>query len=128
LGLDPELTYGGRFVAVGGGIGLQGPFDSPTPEKIYSVNAVFTADAGWGVSFGATAVDSMYAGYSRAVELPSYVVARGAIFYEGDNFSLRLNANNLFNEKYYTPQFLFWDVFVSPSVGPTAELSLTYKW
>ena len=128
LGLDPALTYGGRFVAVGGLIGINGPFDAPIPEKLYTVNAVYTSDYGWGASIGATSVDSMYAGYSRSVTLPAYTVWRAAMFYEDSGFSIRLNANNIFDEKYYTPQFLFWDVFVSPSVGPTAELSLTYKW
>jgi iron complex outermembrane recepter protein len=41
---------------------------------------------------------------------------------------MRLNATNILDEKYYTPQFLFWDTFISPSVGPTAELSVAYKW
>ena len=128
LGLDPSLTYGGRFVGVGALMGINGPFESPIPETLYSLNGVYTSNMGWGVSLGATAVDSMYAGYSRAVTLPSYVVTRAAFFYENNDFSLRLNANNLFDEKYYTPQFLFWDVFVSPSIGPTAELTMTYKW
>ena len=55
-------------------------------------------------------------------------VTRAAAFYDMGAFSFRLNVNNLLDEKYYTPQFLFWDVFVSPSVGPTGELSMTYKW
>jgi iron complex outermembrane receptor protein len=70
----------------------------------------------------------MYAGYTQSVSLPSYVVTRAALFYETGNMDIRLNANNLFDEKYYTPQFLFWDVFVSPSIGPTAELTMTWKW
>jgi iron complex outermembrane receptor protein len=80
------------------------------------------------VSLGARVVDSMFAGYTESVRLPAYMVTRAALLCELGNFEVRLNANNLFNEKYYTPQFLFWDVFVSPSTGPTAELSLTYKW
>lgn len=128
LGLDPELTYGGRFVGVGSMIGFDGPLTVPSPEQVASINGVYTSKMGWGFSLGATYVDSMYAGYSQTITLPSYTVARGALFYEHGNFDVRLNANNLFDEKYYTPQFLFWDVFISPSIGPTAELSLTYKW
>jgi len=128
LGLDPALTYGGRFVAVGGGIGLDGPFEAPIPETLYSLNGVYTSPMGWGFSLGATAVDSMYAGYSRSVVLPSYIDTRAAIFFEYGNISARLNATNLFDEKYYTPQFLFWDVFVSPSIGPQANFSITYNW
>lgn len=36
--------------------------------------------------------------------------------------------NNVFDEKYYTPQFLFWDTFISPSQGTTADLTVTYKF
>ena len=70
----------------------------------------------------------MYTGYLQTVTLPSYTVARAAVFYESPRFSMRLNANNLFDEKYYAPQFLFWDTFVSPSVGRTAEMTFTYEW
>ncbi len=128
LGLDPASVYGGRFVAVGALIGINGPFESPIPESLYTLNGVYTSPAGWGFSLGATAVDSMYAGYTKSVVLPSYVDTRAAIFYETGNISARLNVTNLFDEKYYTPQFLFWDVFVSPSIGPRADFTLTYNW
>jgi len=39
-----------------------------------------------------------------------------------------INGNNLLNEKYYNPQFLFWDSFISPSVGRTVEATISYKW
>jgi len=128
LGLDPELTYGGRFVAVGDLIGFPGPRKVPSPEVVASLNGVYTSEYGWGFSIGATHVDSMYSGYSQQITLPSYTVARAAVFYDQGDFDIRLNTNNILNEKYYTPQFLFWDVFISPSIGPTAELSVTYKW
>ena len=38
LGLDPNLTYGGRFVAVGALIGVTSPLQAPTPERVFSVN------------------------------------------------------------------------------------------
>jgi outer membrane receptor protein involved in Fe transport len=51
------------------------------------------------------------------------------LFYNvGKRWSIRLNGDNILNEKYYTPQFLFWDTFIGPSQGPTAELTVTYKW
>ncbi len=128
LGLDPAQNYGGRFVAVGGLIGVAAPLTAPTPEQVYSLNATYTASAGWGASFGGTYVSSFYSGYLQAIKLPSYVVTRAALFYAKKNWSVRLNANNIFDEKYYTPQFLFWDTFISPSPGPTAELTFTYKW
>ncbi|BET67134.1 TonB-dependent receptor [Opitutales bacterium ASA1] len=128
LGLDPALVYGGRFVGLGTTLGVSAPVDAPTPERVFSLNATYTAPRGWGLSLGGTYVSSFFSGYAQAVTLPSYFVTRAAAFYNTGPWSFRLNANNLFDEKYYNPQFLFWDVFVSPSVGPTAELTVSYRW
>jgi iron complex outermembrane receptor protein len=128
LGIDPALAYGGRFIGVGGLIGINGPLESPTPEYVFSFNATYTADAGWGASLGATHVAAMDAGYTGLVKLPSYTTFRAALFYEINNWTFRINADNIFDEKYYTPQFLFWDSFVSPSQGPTANLTVSYEW
>lgn len=71
LGLNPALTYGGRFVAVGSLIGINGPLTAPTPEQVYSLDATYTHPAGWGASMGGTHVSSMFAGYSQAIKLPA---------------------------------------------------------
>lgn len=126
LGLDPELVYGGRFVGVLYGAGS--PIEAPTPEKVFSMNATYTSPKGWGASLGGTYVSSFYSGFAQEVVLPSYLVTRGALFYSTEKWSFRINANNLLDEKYYNPQFLFWDTFVSPSVGPTFELTTTFTW
>ncbi|MEO6003858.1 MAG: TonB-dependent receptor [Opitutus sp.] len=128
LGLDPALTYGGRFTAVGALIGVGSPVQSPTPERVFSINGTYTSSSGWGVSLGGTYVSAFYAGYSQEILLPDYIVTRTALFYNFGKWSARLNVNNPLNAKYYTPQFLFWDTFISPSVGPTAELTLAFKW
>ena len=128
LGLDPALVYGGRFVGVGPILGAPAPIEAPTPREVFSLNATYTDPKGWGGSLGATYVSSFYTGFAQEVVLPSYLVTRAALFYATEKWSYRLNANNLFDEKYYNPQFLFWDTFVSPSVGPTAELTATYRW
>jgi iron complex outermembrane receptor protein len=128
LGLDPAQTYGGRFVAVGGLIGVKSPLQAPTPQRVFSINSTYTSRQGWGISLGGTYVSSFYSGYLQQVRLPEYFVTRGALFYNRGPWSFRFNANNILDERYYTPQFLFWDVFVSPSIGPTADLTVGYKW
>jgi outer membrane receptor protein involved in Fe transport len=92
------------------------------------MDATYTHPNGFGFSLGGTHVTSMYAGYAKAVLLPDYTTVRAAAFFRYKKFEARVNVNNVTNSKYYTPQFLFWDVFVSPSVGRTAELTLTAKW
>jgi len=128
LGLDPELTYGGRFVAVGGMIGVGNHIPAPTPEEVFSIGATYTNPAGWGFSIGETYVSSMYAGYLQQIKLPEYFVTRAALFYNYKDWSFRVNANNIFDERYYTPQFLFWDTFISPSQGPTVDFTVAYKF
>lgn len=128
LGLDPVKTYGGRFVAIGGLIGIGPNRVSPTPSRVFSLNATYTAPAGWGASLGGTYVSSFNSGYLGQIRLPEYFVTRAALFYNVGNWSFRLNGNNLLDEKYYTPQFLFWETFISPSQGPTGELTVTYRF
>ena len=84
--------------------------------------------AGWGASFGGTHVASFYSGYLQQILLPSYTVYRGSIFYQKGHWKTALQVNNIFNAKYYTPQFLFWDTFISPSQGPTGDVTVTYRW
>ena len=128
LGLDPALVYGGRFVSTGGILGVQTPIEAPTPQKVFSLGTTYTSPKGWGGSFGGTYVSSFYSGYAQQIKLPEYTTYRAAIFYNTGPWSFRINANNIFDEKSYAPQFLFWDTFISPSQGPTAELTVTYKW
>jgi iron complex outermembrane receptor protein len=128
LGLDPKLTYAGRFVAVGALIGVTSPLQAPTPQRVFSANGTYTSRKGWGFSLGGTYVSEFYSGYLGEILLPDYFVTRAAIFYGKGRWSARINMNNLLNEKYYTPQFLFWESFISPSQGPTAELTISYKW
>lgn len=128
LGLDPASSYGGRFTAVGALIGVPSNLETPTPRRVFSLGGTYTAPQGWGISLGGSYVSSMYAGYLQQIRLPSYFITRAAIFYNKGPWSVRLNGTNVLNEKYYTPQFLFWDTFISPSQGPTFELSVAYKW
>ena len=128
LGLDPAKSYGGRYIAVGALIGVPSNLETPTPRQVFSVGGTYTARAGWGGSLGGTYVSSMFAGYLQQIRLPSYFLTRAALFYRKGPWSFRLNGTNILNAKYYTPQFLFWDTFISPSQGPTVELSVAYKW
>lgn len=128
IGLNGADVYAGRFVTVGGIIGVKTPIEAPTPSKVFSLGGTYTSLKGWGASFGGTYVSSFFSGYAHEIKLPEYLVCRAALFYNKGPWSIRLNANNIFDEKFYTPQFLFWDTFISPSQGPTAELTVAFKW
>ena len=99
LGLDPALTYGGRFTGVGALIGVGAPLQSPTPERVFSLNGTYTSPQGWGVSLGGTYVSSFYSGYLNAILLPDYIVTRAALFYGHGRWSTRLNVNKPLHAK-----------------------------
>lgn len=128
LGLDPAKSYGGRFIAVGGLIGVPSNLETPTPREVLSVGGTYTSPQGWGGSLGGTYVSSMYAGYLQQIRLPEYFTTRAALFYNRGPWSYRLNGTNVLNAKYYTPQFLFWDTFIGPSQGPAVDLTASFKW
>lgn len=131
LGLDPALTYGGRFFGPGGGavgMGLTGKQTVPIPSEVYSLGITYTNPSGWGAYVGETYVSSMYSGYLEQIKLPEYFLTNAAIFYNYKDWSFRLNAKNVLNTQYFTPQALFEETFISPSQGPTAELTIAYKF
>ncbi len=128
LGLDPTLTYGGKFVAAGGSIGYYGNVETPDPDRVFGLTATYTDPTGWGVSFGATHVSALWAGFAQAVRLPDYTVTHGAVFYNHGPWSVQLNANNLFDAHYFLPQSLFNDALVLPSEGRTFEATLRRRF
>jgi len=131
LGLDPALNYGGRYFGPGGtgpGLGLGQNLTVPIPSEVFSLGATYTSPSGWGVSVQNTYVSSMYSGYLKQIKLPEYFVTNAALFYNYKQWSFRVNAKNIFDEKYYTPQALFEETFISPSQGPTLDVTIAYKF
>jgi iron complex outermembrane receptor protein len=128
LGLDPALIYGGKLYGLGSQIGIDGPLEEPMPNRVFALNGTYSSPQGWGLLLGATQVSSLWAGFTHLVRLPQYTVARAAAFYQRDKWSVQLNVDNLFDKEYFTPQYLFWDVFVSPSMGRTANLTISRKF
>ena len=128
LGLDPTLTYGGKFYGLGSGIGFNGPTEAPGPRTVLGLTGTYTDPKGWGVSLGVTHSSSMYAGFTHSVVLPAYTVTRAAVFYNTGKWTFQLNANNILNAQYFLPQNLFGDVLVLPSQGPTVEATIKRRF
>ena len=128
LGLDPTLTYGGKFYGLGSLIGFNGPLEAPRPRTVLGLTGTYTDPKGWGVSLGVTHSSSMYAGFTHSVVLPAYTVTRAAVFYNTGKWSFQVNADNILNAQYFLPQNLFGDVLVLPSQGPTAEATIKRRF
>lgn len=128
LGLNNAQNYGGRYFGPGNFVGLGNDLEVPIPSEVFSIGATYTSPSGWGASISETYVSSMYSGYLRQIKLPEYFVTNAALFYNYNQWSIRVNAKNIFDEKYYTPQALFEETFISPSQGPTFDVTIAYKF
>ncbi len=128
IGLDPTLTYGGKFYGLGSLIGINGPLEAPGPRTVLGLTGTYTDPKGWGASLGVTHSSSMYAGFTHSVVLPQYTVTRAAVFYNTGMWSFQANADNILNTQYFLPQNLFGDVLVLPSQGPTVEATIKRRF
>ena len=62
----------------------------------------------------------------NAITLPGYVLAKAALFYEFENFSLVANIDNLFDKRHFVPvQNVYEEVGVLPGRG--REFTITLK-
>jgi iron complex outermembrane receptor protein len=126
---DPSLAYGGNFNGLGSGLGLAGPLRVPRPEKVFSLFGTHFWSNGLGVTLGGTYVSGYSAGYFGLVRLPPYTLYKASVSYAYDkHWSALVTVDNVFNTRYFLPQYLFEDTFVSPGQGTTFQATLNYKW
>ncbi|MBV6878982.1 TonB-dependent receptor [Epilithonimonas ginsengisoli] len=60
------------------------------------------------------------------LELPAYVVANAAVFYQIDHFRMALNLNNAFNKTYWVGGFNYARLF--PGTPRNFMLSVGYSF
>jgi iron complex outermembrane recepter protein len=126
---DPSLAYGGNFDGLGSQLGLTGPLRVPRPDRVFSLFGTHFWPNGLGLTLGGTYVSAYGAGYFQLVQLPQYVICRATVSYAIDrHWSAMVHVDNLFNQRYFLPQYLFEDTFVSPGEGITGEATLAYKF
>ena len=129
LGLTPQQSYGGRFIGLADIFGLKAPVRvAGQPPQVASVFGTYTDPKGYGFTLGTTFVSAVNTGYISTVRLPSYFDWRGSAFYNHKNYTVNLGVHNMFDSKYYTSQFLFWDVFIKPSELRTLSLTVSYRF
>ncbi|MEM9158248.1 MAG: TonB-dependent receptor, partial [Verrucomicrobiota bacterium] len=136
LSLEDTLAmYGGlRFNSFGGG--LVNEFSGPDseepgrPDHNYSLYVSYLSDYGLSITTGVEYSASVTAGWTDFVTLPDYYLVNLSVGYDvTENFNLRLNVDNLFdNEDWYKSQNLFFDSLVLAGSGMEAALTATYKF
>lgn len=133
LGLNPADGYGGLFAALNASCltELQGGYARNTaPEWVGSGFVTYTGPqtkfGAIGASIGAVYVGETGGKIENAITLPDYVLAKAALFFEFENFSIIANADNLFDKRHFVPvQNVYEEVGVLPGRG--REFTVTLK-
>ncbi|MBI3472912.1 MAG: TonB-dependent receptor [Candidatus Solibacter usitatus] len=126
LGIDPVKAYAGRFIGVANIFGLQAPLPvGGQPHVVFSPFATVNVTRQLGFTLGTSWVSSVKTGYISDVNLPSYALTRGSVFFQHGKHLVNLAMNNMFDKVYFQSQFLFWDVFIKPGALRTASLTYT---
>ncbi|MEM7790804.1 MAG: TonB-dependent receptor, partial [Verrucomicrobiota bacterium] len=127
--IQPEDYYGGVTESTLSFLGLSTTQDVPgEPDYVFSLYGTYVFDNGLGFTTGATYVPEVDAGWFGDIVLPDYYLVNATIFYTWENWSVSLTVKNLIDEEYFTPQVFWDDLLVLPSEGPTADLTVSFKW
>ena len=126
----PWTFYGGT---VGGFVTLANNSDARRagiPENILSLSGIYDIGNGWKVFGSVIDVDSVYSGFSQAVELPSYTLVNLGLQYDAERWSFTLNGKNLTDEEYFRSNFpnLFGSVIVLPELPRHFQASVAYRF
>lgn len=134
VGLTGVQGYGGIFAALNASCLPElsdGYQRNSLPETVLSSFVTYTSDESsdglnYGGTFGGTYVSKTGGKITNAVEFPSYVNFRAAIFAEIGRYSLTATAENLFDKRYFVPlQGVFEEVGALPGTG--REVHITGK-
>ncbi len=81
--------------------GAQGKTPVNTPQYTFSLWTTYKVADGWKVGGGLEGVGMRYANATNTIEVPTYKRVDALLEYAVKSYAVKLNAFNLFNEKYY---------------------------
>jgi catecholate siderophore receptor len=131
------LQGASNYVAGQGGDYTKGDPLLSTPENSVSLWTTYDVSNAWQVGYGATYVGSYIVSQHSATnpsgplnEVDAYWLQRAMVAYKfNPNFSVQLNINNLFNEKYLTRVRTAGDIaWGTPGDARSAQVTATYKF
>jgi len=127
--IQPEDYYGGVTESTLSFLGMDTTQDVPgEPDYVLSLYGTYVFDCGFGITTGGTYVPEVDAGWFGDIVLPDYFLVNTTLFYNWESWSVSLTVKNVLDEEYFTPQVFWDDLLVLPSEGPTADLTVSYKW
>ena len=129
-GVNPALIFGGSQI---GNIFItnetlaQRPGE---PENVASATATYAFDNGIALTGDISHVDSVFANYTRTVQLPAYWLANAGISYTTGPLLFRVVVKNVNNARYFRAggQDLFGADIALPQLPRSWQATLKYKF
>ena len=130
--IDPTTIYGGQLIGIvfAPQPGDAGARRAGMPENIYSFTGTYSFDNGVAVNASVVNVDSVFSGFSQAVELPSYTLVNLGVIYETDSWQFALTGKNITDERYFRANFpnLFGGQIVLPELPRHYQASVSFSF
>ena len=130
--IDPTTIFGGQLIGIvfAPQPGEAGARRAGMPENIYSFTGTYSFDNGVAVNASVVNVDSVFSGFSQAVELPSYTLVNLGLIYETDNWQFALTGKNISDEQYFRANFpnLFGSQIVLPELPRHYQASVSFSF
>lgn len=132
-GVNPALFFGGVLPSIVVVDGREDSRKAGIPDEMFSLYGMFSFGgmlSGFTGTLGATHVASVWSGFSKTVQLPSYTLVNASVYYENEHWKLGLQGKNLTDEEYYRSNFpdLFGSSVVLPELPRSFLVSASYKF
>jgi len=105
---DGNVIYPAEAFLYGGRAFLVLPDDMPgyekkrgNPETQLGLTATYQLPVGLGFTFSGNYFSSVYTGRLMLVELPSHIVMNAGLFWDAERFQVKLDVQNLTDERYF---------------------------
>ncbi|MEL7022971.1 MAG: TonB-dependent receptor plug domain-containing protein [Pseudomonadota bacterium] len=130
--IDPASVFGGQAIGIvfAPQPGDAGARRAGMPENIYSFTGTYAFENGVAINASVVNVDSVFSGFSQAVELPSYTLVNLGLIYETENWQFSLTGKNITDERYFRANFpnLFGSQIVLPELPRNWQATIAYSF
>lgn len=117
--IDAEITKATKDAAAGANVGL-------VPDQQFSIWTNYALTSHWGFGAGVHGASDKFTSYDNDVVLPGFMVGEVMAYYQGNNYRVQLNVNNVTNRTYYPTAS--GDDQIMPGAPRSLILSLTMSF
>ena len=128
--VDATSFYGGTLAGLPEAPDEAAARRAGTPENIYTFTGTYAFDSGFAINASVVSVDSVFSGFTQAVELPAYTLVNIGVVYETDQWMFSLTGKNLTDERYFRANFpnLFGTTIVLPERPVNYQATVAFRF